>query len=241
MGRIYRISNTIFDKYPYFSRGVILAWEADNTSSFTESLYALLTAKMDYIRNSGIEYENHPKIVSWKDAYAGMGVNIKKVKPSVLALIERIMKGVNIPFISPLVCISNLVSLEYLNPGGLVDADQLKGNPSLDFAKGNEIFLPFGSEKEVHPVPGEIIYYDDTTKRVMCGGWNSKGGQDTMIKKATSRIILDVDTFTTNESSTNDLNDAVYFAESLIRKYCVAQTTSFILNRDNRESIISMN
>lgn len=65
-------------------------------------------------------------------------------------------------------CVSNLISLTYLTPGGLVDASKVTGDLVLGYALGSESFVPIRGGESYSPWPGEIIYCDSGSGNVMC-------------------------------------------------------------------------
>ena len=101
----------------------------------------------------------------------------------------------------------------------------------MELQKGMKKFLPFGTDKMINPAKGEIIYYDDATNEVLCGVWNSKGGQPSKTSAATRFVIIDIDTFCKDESQTDVLNKSVNFTAGLLTKYCYASTSSFFLSK----------
>jgi len=65
------------------------------------------------------------------------------------------------------VALFNYISIKYLIPCGGDDVDKIEGNLHLGFAKGDEWFVALGSEEKENPRPGEVIYFDDKTLKVI--------------------------------------------------------------------------
>src|SRR6478672_7420079 len=147
---IYRICPDLFAQYPYFYRGVIVASHLDNTGSNNAGLEELLRARIREIEGDESVSIDHQRVRAWYDIYKAFPIkDARKLQPSVGALVKRIKsgRGKDIPFISPLVCISNLISLTHLVPSGLIDAARVEGNLVLGFADGSERFEAIGGNE----------------------------------------------------------------------------------------------
>jgi DNA/RNA-binding domain of Phe-tRNA-synthetase-like protein len=227
----YTIRDDVFDLAPDFVRAVVVIRAANNLDQ-PEGLIRTLRERIATIAGAGTAaVDEH--IQAWRNAYKAMpGTSKDQVRPSIDNLVRRIHRGGGdrIPFISSLVAISNLVSLSYLAPSGLVDADRVRGDLVLGPATGTESFTPFGRDDAV-PVPlGEIIYYDSPAGAVLCRGWNSQGGQATGIRPTTSRAVLDVDGLT-SVLPLRRLTEAAEYAAGLARDFCAARTEVAYLSR----------
>jgi DNA/RNA-binding domain of Phe-tRNA-synthetase-like protein len=232
---IYRVAPSLLEKFPHFYRGVVVASNIDNTETVHTSLEDLLRQRIQEIEIDGSISIEHPRIKAWHDIYKTFPLkDASKIRPSIAALVRRIRngKGNEIPFISPLVCISNLISLEYLVPSGLIDAERVKGDLVLGYAQGIERFEPPGSDSIISPEPGEIIYYDSGSKAVMCRAWNSRGGKATYILPTTNIAVIDVDGLLTVIPQ-EEVEAATSKAASLVREHCGAITSIHFLSRAN--------
>ena len=231
---IYRVEPEIFARYPAFCRGVVVAWDLDNTGGAGSELERKLRERIASIEADPDIDADHARVRAWYDIYASFKLqSAKNIHPSVGNLLRRIRKGegAKIPFISKLVCLSNLMSLTYLVPSGLIDADRVEGNLIVGRASGNERFLPFGSDKPVSPEPDEIIYYDDAAGSVLCRTWNSRGSQLAAILPATRRAIIDLDGLT-SVISRQELREATEELARLVSTYCGGQSRTEILAAD---------
>jgi DNA/RNA-binding domain of Phe-tRNA-synthetase-like protein len=232
----YSVDETLFTRVPDFCRGVVVGRNCDNTGDAPE-LDKLLRARIVEVEaDPGLGPED-PRIQAWTSIYRNYPApRGERIRPSIWSLIRRIKRGdgARIPFASPLVAISNLVSLTYLVPSGLVDADRVSGDLALGPAGGAESFLPFGREERVTVEPGEVIYYDDATGEVMCRAWNSRGSRSTGIRPETTRTILDVDGLLGVVPETV-LQEATQWAASLVRDHCSGDTQVFYLHAGRSE------
>jgi DNA/RNA-binding domain of Phe-tRNA-synthetase-like protein len=228
----YHIDDALFSRVPDFRRGVVAARGCDN-STCTPVLEGLLRERIARIEADPDITPEDPRIDAWTRLYKNYpSPRGERVRPSVWSLVRRISRGdgQRIPFSSPLVAISNLVSLTYLVPSGLVDADRVSGDLALGFAAGTESFLAFGRTERVTVERGEVIYYDDATGEVMCRAWNSRGSRSTGIHDRTTRAVIDVDCLT-SVIPDSSLREATEWVASLVGEFCGGKTEVFYLDR----------
>ncbi|MBI1742884.1 hypothetical protein HYR54_07430 [Candidatus Acetothermia bacterium] len=237
---IYRITPRIFEQFPDFCRGVVVASNIDNSSPANSTLQQLLDQRIGEIATDASISDEHPKIQAWYAVYKTFSIaRTKKIKPSIAALVQWIKSGRRIPFISPLVCISNLISLTYLVPSGLVDAEKVTGDLVLAFAQGTEHFSPIGSDETSFPEQDEIIYYDTGSQNVMCRAWNSRGGKATAIQPRTHKAVIDVDGLL-SAITRNELEIATHKMASLVTEHCGATANVYFLDKMNHEIRFSL-
>ena len=240
---IYRIEPRVFELLPDFCRGVVVAYGVDNTAREDAALERRLRERIESIEKDTEISHDHPKIKRWGEVYKTFPITKDKgrIEPSVAALVRRIKngKGAAIPFISPLVCISNLTSLTYLVPSGLVDAGKVEGDLVLGAARGEERFEPISGDGVQSPQPGEIIYYDTGTGAVLCRAWNSRGGKAGMIFPNTEKAIIDVDCLLT-AMSYDEIASATNGVARLVEEHCGARTTVHFLSQSNPSLIVDL-
>ncbi len=180
----------VFEKFPGFKRGLVVVKSIENDR---ENAKVLSLMKDAMAERAGGDFLKHEFVVAWDEAHRRFGSNPNKYPPSVKALLKRVQKGKQVPFINCVVAAFNYISLKYLIPCGGDDVERVEGNLCLGFATGEEKFVPLGGGKEEHPVPGEVIYYDDATLNVMCRRWNWRNGDFTKITADTRQIVINVD------------------------------------------------
>jgi DNA/RNA-binding domain of Phe-tRNA-synthetase-like protein len=153
--------------------------------------------------------------------------------------LTRIEKGAMIPFINTLVAVSNLASLTYMSPSGLIDLDTIQGDLSLRCASGAETFQPIGGAAQaVSPEAGEFVYMDTATRNVLCRAWSSRGGTSGAVCDATRSSVIDIDCFV-DVMSEATLRDALGNVAEMLERHCLATVDQvFCLNRGNPEETI---
>jgi len=232
----YIIQREVFEKAPEFVRAVVLISKANNTGE-APGLEQKLRQRMAEIAADDQLTPGDKRIEAWGTLYRQFPApKGERIRPSIGNLIRRIQRGGadRIPFISPLVALSNLVSLTYVVPSGLIDAARAKGDLILGPATGWESFTPFGRSESAQVEPGEIIYYDSATSVVMCRAWNSQGGQATAIQPTTTNAVLDIDCLL-SVIPIEKLEEAAEFISSLAQEFCGAKTHTFFLSQSTPE------
>ena len=129
-----------------------------------------------------------------RQAFQSFQVNPNKCPPSIFNLVKRVRSGASLPFINPLVCIFNVVSLRHCIPAGGDDLDKVVGGIRLGYADGTETYVPLGQpDARETPNPGEIILVDPGNKDVFCRAWCWRNGHPSRIEASTRRVAINVD------------------------------------------------
>lgn len=223
-----RVHEEIFNTFPSFRRGIVVARQMDNKGSETR-LESLLNAAVVNAALNPIDLANDPKVVAWVETYRELGVNPKKFPPAHLALLKRVQKpGVSIPFISKTVAIMNENSIRGALPVGGDDLDRAGNTLELCFAKGDETFTAISKpDKTEHPNAGEVIYRVAETNQVMCRRWNWRNGFQTRITEETQAIVMNIDGLgEDSEERAIAIRDRV---ASMLEQYCKAKTETALL------------
>jgi DNA/RNA-binding domain of Phe-tRNA-synthetase-like protein len=192
MTKHYSISKDVFEKFPEFRRGVVVATGLTNPPAPAELTAALRKAEiaMPGMLSMDTILENS-RIASWREAYRSLGIKPTEFRPSVEALARRVLRGEALPSISTLVDIGTLITIQRLIPTGAHAIDHLKDDIELRFATGNETFIPFGTDIEEHPIPGEIIFTDGDT--VMTRRWTWRQSNHSLVVAETTAVEVNID------------------------------------------------
>lgn len=227
------IDNQIFEKYPEYICGVIIARNIINKGK-NEDVLRMIRVEEEKIK-SEFDLENlaqHPLIQNWRRVYSQFGARPAEFRASSEALIRRTLKGDNVSHINKLVDIYNYISLKFRTPVGGEDLDKVNGNLYLKFANGDEKFITLGSNEETHPDKGEVIYVDDGIN-VLCRKWNWRESDITKLTEETKNAILVVESLppVTEGMVSKALNELA----DLLGNFCNAETMIFVLNKNNTE------
>jgi DNA/RNA-binding domain of Phe-tRNA-synthetase-like protein len=228
------IADEIFDMFPQFYRAIVVVRDINNQKS-NKRLRRLLKGEID--RQMTIDESQDPRILAWDEAHRRFGSDPEQYPPSITSLLRNMRPNQALPFINSAVALFNYISLKYVLPCGGDDFSVVEGNLVLGISDGTELFVPLGSDIKETPVPGEVIYYDDATKNVMCRRWNWRNGEITKIEVDSKNIVLNVDclppiTFETGDEARDELAD-------LLKQHCDAHIETSFLNASTRELDLS--
>jgi DNA/RNA-binding domain of Phe-tRNA-synthetase-like protein len=192
----YRVDPHLFQKYPGYVRGLVIVRRAVNIESPIDEVARLLHSAQKAIRQrADLEpLASHPNIAAWREAYRAFGAKPTEYPSSIEALIKRVRRGDEVPYINTLAAICNSVSLRYLVPigGHAIDGMSPDGELRLGFAQGDEDFTPFSSGPIEHPDPGEVIFtYNKST--VLCRRWTWRQGEFSKLQRTTTVAEINVD------------------------------------------------
>jgi len=227
------IHEAVFELFPEFTRGVVIAENIDNSGKSPEIEEELRVLEGKIRMDTSLEkFKEHPKLTSWMDAFRVFGVNPNACPPSILNLVKRIRKGTNIPYINTVVSLINRTSLKHLIPCGGDDLASVSGNLRLCRATGCEIYRPLGKPDAMEaPKPGEIIYQDESSGNVLCRAWCWRNSDTTKITQDTTMAALNVDGLPPVTGS--EIRAAAEDLAKALGKYCSATTKIYILDAGN--------
>ena len=231
------IDTTVFETFPDFTRHVLVAENVANNAGpqALPELEALLRDREREVRGSEAfaDIKAHPMLAIWRSAFQRFGVNPNKCPPSIFNLIKRTRSGKDLPFVNPLVCIFNVISLGNCIPAGGDDLDKVIGDICLRPAAGDENYIPLGQPDHLeHPEPGEIILMDTGNRDVFCRAWCWRNGHPSRIEPTTQRVAINLDYLGTLVPFEEQCRVAEQAAE-YVRRFCAGTTRIFHLNAEN--------
>ncbi|MBN2318755.1 MAG: hypothetical protein JXR49_06750 [Acidobacteria bacterium] len=214
------IENGVFEMFPNFCRGIVLASGIDNGKPCPE-LEGLLQTQAEAVReNPEVDVKSHPRLLVWKEAYRKFGSNPNKYTPSIVFLAKQVKAGKPVRLISPAVDAFNIISLKYLIPCGGDDMDTVEEDVTLGLAVSDETFAPiFNPEAVENPNPGEVIYVNRRTKRVLCRRWNWRNADFSKMAPETKNIAVNVDGMMP-EIGRPEIEKAAEELRQLLLRYC---------------------
>jgi DNA/RNA-binding domain of Phe-tRNA-synthetase-like protein len=188
------VDTQIFEQFPDYQALIIYAEGLNNFASTEESRALLRAAEQECRASLTLStLAQHPHIAAWREAYRRFGAKPKKYPCSVEALLQRTLKGQDLPAINGIVDLYNALSLKYVLPVGGEDRDKLVSDLRLTYAQGQEPFVTMqdGQEQIIYPEAGEIIWAD--TDGVTCRRWNWRQGRRTQLTEETRSIYFVLD------------------------------------------------
>lgn len=152
----------VIERYPTIRAGVIRATGLSNGPSSPQLLDAYRAeqhAVSERLNSTAIA--DLPSIAAWRRTFGGFGAKPTQYRSAAEALLRRLAKQGDIPSISTLVDIGNLVSIRYAVPVAVFDRAGVAGSITVRFATGDERFTDLGSSERVTPDPGEVVFVDE--------------------------------------------------------------------------------
>ncbi len=228
--RYYRISEEVFSQFPGYVRGVVLAYDITNGESPEELVSLLRAAEADlrYQLNPDTLVE-HPRIASWREAYRSFGANPSKFRPSMEAMTRRVLKSQELPSISALVDIGNVISLRHVLPAGGHAIDVVTQDIALRPATGKEQFTPLDSDQVEAPLPGEIIFVEGDV--VLTRRWTWRQAKHTLCLPTTTAVEFNVDGLPPVPLS--EVEETCREVGELIERFCGGTCRYEVLSKEN--------
>jgi DNA/RNA-binding domain of Phe-tRNA-synthetase-like protein len=186
----YNVSPELFTRYPGYVRGVVVVTHAINIEGPIDEVARMLKKTQETLR-ARTDLEGHPNFAAWRAAYSAFGARPSKYLSSVEAMVKRVLKGGELPYINTLAALCNIESLKSLVPVGGHDIGVCTEPLWLCFAEGTETFTPFGTNEVEHPEPGEVVYLSGMA--VLCRRWTWRQAELTKLTRETTRAAINVD------------------------------------------------
>lgn len=224
----YRISSTLFDAIPQYSRAIIWGYHVVNDES-PHSLSHLLEEET-FLPLNTTNLADHPRIAGWREAYTSLpGAVVGKDTSAFESAVDQVLRSHRLPLSTILQDIALLLSLWHLVPVMAHTLDVLQEGLALRPADGSESFTPRNIMQSVHPQPGEIVLVDQ--EMVLVRNWNQCEGSYAKITCETTAVVLSVDALPIIPVS--ELEGICEEAVSLLDHYCGGNAHYAILNQRN--------
>ena len=226
----YRIADEVFQRFPGYVRGVVIAHDLANGPSppeLIESLRAAEAAVRARVKADAVAEE--PRIKSWREAYRAFGAKPAEFRSSIEAMARRALKNDRLPAINAFVDIGNLISLRHLLPAGAHAIDVLAGDIELRVATGAEQFVAFGSTETELPLPGEIIFTEGDT--VLTRRWTWRQAQHTLTLPESRAVVFNIDGLPPVPPAEVEQAGAEIIA--LVQRYCGGRARFALLDKDH--------
>jgi DNA/RNA-binding domain of Phe-tRNA-synthetase-like protein len=225
-----RVADEIFQRYPGYVRGVVIAREVANGPS-PQALLDLLREAEASVRAKlkPDAVAEAPRIKCWREAYRAFGAKPAEFRSSIEAMARRALKGERLPAINALVDIGNLISLRHLLPAGAHAIDVLSGDMTLRLATGAERFVAFGASETEHPLPGEVIFAEDDT--VLTRRWTWRQAQHTLTLADTRAVEFNIDGLPPVAPA--EVEQAGAEIIELVQRFCSGHARFVLLDREH--------
>jgi len=229
------VEESVFQMFPGFCRGVVMASGIDNSRPCAE-LEGLLKDQEEKLRQDPqVDLATHPRLAVWKDAYRQFGSNPNKFTPSIVFLVKQVKAGKPVRSISPAVDAFNLISIKHIIPCGGDDMDSVEGDVTLGRAISDETFAPIFKPEEVErPDAGEIIYVNRRTGRILCRRWNWRNADFSKLAPETKNLAINVDGMIPSIGR-EEIEQAAEGLKQLLLRYCGGNIAIHYLDNQTRE------
>ena len=232
----YSISDEVFERFPTYVRGVVLAYGLSNGAS-PRDLVALLRAAEQSARErlQPTAIAEYPRIKAWREAFRAFGAKPSEYRSSIEAMARRVLRGDALPSINALVDIGNVMSLQHLVPAGGHAMDALTQDLVLRPATGTEEFVALDGIEIEHPEPGEIVFAEGN--RVLTRRWVWRQGTYTLLRPETTAMELNVDGLP--PATAEEVQEICRNAAALVERYCGGRTRIEMLSAGKRRIRLS--
>lgn len=153
-----------------------------------EDIYQTYPTKYQYD-----EIVNIPKIKETRDGYKKLGKDPSHTRCAAESLLRRVIKGIKLYRIGDVVDLGNVLSLYTLRSVCVADADKIIGDVQLKIGKKEDSY--FGIGRNLINVENIPIYVDD----ISAFGSLTSDCDRTKIKQSTKKLLVLINSFTSNE------------------------------------------
>jgi DNA/RNA-binding domain of Phe-tRNA-synthetase-like protein len=183
----------ILRTFPELRAGIIFAENLENNKS-GEMLQQVYTKQQQATLH---EIGENPiseieAITAWRSAFRKFGVNPTKYRCAPEALLRRLTKKGDIPFVNKIVDCCNLVSIKYKIAAAAFDTKAITGALTVRFSNGDERYTPLGESAVQTPERGEVIFADETGL-VTARRWCWRQSNDSAVSIGTRQTIITVE------------------------------------------------
>lgn len=231
----YTVDSKVFELFPGYVRGVVIASEVKNGDSPDELVSMLRDAEAALRASLSIDtLAEHPRIESWRRAFRGFGARPSEFRSSIEALARRVLRGEPVRSVSRLVDIGTVVSLAHLLPVGAHAIDVVAQDIALRPATGDEEFVALGSQEAERPLPGEIVFVEGN--RVLTRRWTWRQANHTATLPDTRDVEINVDGLPPVPAS--EVEAVCQEVVELVKRFCGGQSRCEILSGDNPSIVL---
>jgi DNA/RNA-binding domain of Phe-tRNA-synthetase-like protein len=226
---LFRYAEDVLARFPSVVGGAVHACEVVNGPSPPELARAFVEEQRTTLERIGDRpLSELPSLAAWRRAFSAFGVEPTKYRSAAEALLRRLTKQGDIPSINLLVDLGNLVSIRYGLPVAVFDQRPVTGGTSVRFAAGGERFTDLGSDVEVNPDPGEVIF-SDAAGLVSARRWCWRQSAESAARDDTTEVLVTVEGH--HDRAGEDVEGAVADLRELLEAYAGPESlTSAVLD-----------
>jgi DNA/RNA-binding domain of Phe-tRNA-synthetase-like protein len=228
----FSYDHEVIERFPDVVGGVIHADGVSNRPAPTK-LTAAFVAEQQAVRERIGEtpLSELPTLAAWRGVFRGFGVNPTKYRSAAEALLRRLTKQGDVPSITTLVDLANLVSIRYALPVAVFDQRAVNGGTVVQLAHGGERWADLGASRTEHPEQGEVIFAD-VDEQVSARRWCWRQSRASAAGEDTTEILVTIEGH--HAAAPDDIDRALRDLQSLLGSYASPATVrSDILDATN--------
>ncbi|HEU5382471.1 MAG TPA: phenylalanine--tRNA ligase beta subunit-related protein [Ktedonobacteraceae bacterium] len=226
--RIFQYHPDILSRYPQIVGGAILARDVTNGPTPADVLALYQEEQQRVLQRIGnTPLSQIDSLAAWRRAFRGFSVDPTQYRSASEALLRRLTKKGDIPSINLLVDIGNLVSIRYALPVAVFEKRALQGTVTVHFADGSERYSELGESDEDHPVPGEVVFSDET-KLVIARRWCWRQSEPSAASAQTRECLITIEAH--HATGRQDIEAALSDLLALLKEYAGGTYTEAILS-----------
>lgn len=218
----FRYDAPIIERFPTIVGGLIEAGGVTNGPTSAE-LGETLRSEARTVRSriGARPLSELPSLAAWRRVFRGFGVDATQYRSAAEALLRRLTKQGELPSISTLVDLANLVSIRYALPVAVLDERALSGDLTVRFARGDERWVDLGASTTEHPAAGEVIFADEADV-VIARRWCWRQSAASAAQDDTTDILVTVEGH--HEGAIDDVDRALDDLRTLLGRYAAPDT-----------------
>ncbi len=229
---IFQYDKDILARYPALTSAIVVGSGLTNgaTPAALQAEYLAEQAASNQ-RLGDTSFGEVPSLAAWRSAFRQFGVEPTKYRCAAEALLRRLRKSGDIPFINTLVDIGNLVSIRYGLPVAVIDREAVSGTITIHFADGSETYVELGQEAVIHPEVGEVVFTDET-KTILARRWCWRQSESSAATENTANILVTIEA--QHAGSRDDVEAAARDLVDLLKRYAGGRAEYSLLDVEKR-------
>jgi DNA/RNA-binding domain of Phe-tRNA-synthetase-like protein len=188
---MFRYADELLGRFPTIRAGVVVVSGIANDAS-DAGLRAAFEAEQRAVAAdlaSIGSLADLSSLAAWRRVFSAFGVSPTKYRNAAEALLRRLQKKGDIPSVSTLVDVGNLVSIRHAIPVAVIDADRVAAPVTVRTATGDEVFDDLGGTEGAHPEAGEVVFVD-ADGVVAARRWCWRQSHASAVGPATTRALI---------------------------------------------------
>ncbi|MYD09068.1 MAG: hypothetical protein F4X02_03400 [Chloroflexi bacterium] len=227
----FQYDEQITNNYPDLCGGVIVARGMTNAPS-PAALKERYLAEQAAVkaRIGATPLSELPSLGAWRRAFSAFGVSPTKYRSAAEALLRRLTKKGDIPCISALVDIGNLVSIRYGLPVAIFDTRQIARPITVHYSDGDELYTELASGEAMRPEAGEVVFSDEN-KMVVARRWCWRQSATSAANAGTTAAVITVEAH--HAGGRADIEAAVADLLALLNEFAGGSYESAVLDAES--------